>query len=133
MEKILRDFEKQHFTYNDGFLHYRHGVELHFIGRFKYVGKASAMKFANFLSKNFSIEEYTTRMDAGESPLKILESKGYCSPQMARLAKRWGYAPTLENAQRALVDQTNADLERMGEKPSLSYEKHKHILVRECY
>ena len=133
MEKILRDFEKQHFTYNEGFLHYRHGVELHLIGRFKYVGKASAMKFANFLRKNFSIEEYTTRMDAGESPLKILESKGYCSPQMARLAKRLGYAPTLENTQRALVDQTNADLERMGEEPSLSYERHKHILARECY
>ena len=72
-------------------------------------------------------------MDAGESPLKILESKGYCSPQMARLAKRWGYAPTLENAQRALVDQTNADLEKRGEKPSLTYEKAKHILARECY
>ena len=133
MEKILRDFEKQHFTYHEGFLHYRHNVELHFIGRFKYVGKASAMKFANFLRKNFSIEEYTTRMDAGESPLKILESKGYCSPQMARLAKRWGYAPTLENAQRALVDQTNADLEKRGEEPTLSYERHKHILARECY
>ena len=52
---------------------------------------------------------------------------------MARLAKRWGYAPTLENAQRALVDQTNADLEKRGEKPRLTYEKHKHILARECY
>ena len=47
----------------------------------------------------------------------ILESKGYCSPEMARLAKRWGYAPTLENAHKALLDQTNRDLVEMGEKP----------------
>jgi len=130
MEKILRDFEKDRFTYSGGFLHYRHGAELHFIGRFKYVGKASAMKFANFLRKNFSIEDYLARMEAGETPLEILESKGYCSPQMASLAKRWGYAPTLENARRALVDQTNEDLVRMGEKPTMTYEKYKEHLAR---
>jgi ribonucleotide monophosphatase NagD (HAD superfamily) len=49
---------------------------------------------------------------------------------MASLAKRWGYAPTLENAQRALVDQTNEDLVRMGEKPTMTYEKYKEHLAR---
>ena len=98
---------------------YDDGVDRHFIARFKYVPKSSATKFMNFLIKNFTCEEYLERADK-EAPLKILESKGYCSPEMARLAKRWGYAPTLENAHKALIEQTSRDLVQMGEKPITS-------------
>ena len=125
-----QQFIKENFSYSGGFLTYHDGDDNHFIGRFKYVGKASAMKFANFLRKNFTTAEYLDRLDNGEAPLEVLESKGYCSPQMASLAKRWGYAPTLENAHRALVDQTNEDLVRMGEKPTMTYEKYKEHLQR---
>ena len=47
-------FTKENFSYSGGFLTYHDGQENHFIGRFKYVGKASAMKFATFLRKNFT-------------------------------------------------------------------------------
>ena len=52
-----------------------------------------------------------------EAPLKILESKGYCSPELARLAKRYGYPATLEGAYQVILDYTNRDLVRMGQKP----------------
>ena len=109
-------FIKENFSYSGGYLTYDDGVDRHFIARFKYVPKSSATKFMNFLIKNFTCEEYLERADE-EAPLKILESKGYCSPEMARLAKRWGYAPTLENAHKALIEQTSRDLVQMGEKP----------------
>ena len=111
-----KTFIKENFSYSGGYLTYDDGVDRHFIARFKYVPKSSATKFMNFLIKNFTCEEYLERADK-EAPLKILESKGYCSPEMARLAKRWGYAPTLENAHKALLEQTSRDLVQMGEKP----------------
>jgi len=109
-------FIKENFSYSGGYLTYDDGDDRHFIARFKYVPKASATKFMNFLIKNFTQQEYLERAES-EAPLTILESKGYCSPEMARLARRWGYAPTLENAHKALINQTNQDLVRMGEKP----------------
>ena len=111
-----KTFIKENFSYSGGYLTYDDGVDRHFIARFKYVPKSSATKFMNFLIKNFTCEEYLERADK-EAPLRILESKGYCSPEMARLAKRWGYAPTLENAHKALIEQTSRDLVQMGEKP----------------
>ena len=111
-----KTFIKENFSYSGGYLTYDDGVDRHFIARFKYVPKSSATKFMNFLIKNYTCEEYLERADK-EAPLKILESKGYCSPEMARLAKRWGYAPTLENAHKALIEQTSRDLVQMGEKP----------------
>ena len=111
-----KTFIKENFSYSGGYLTYDDGVDRHFIARFKYVPKSSATKFMNFLIKNFTCEEYLERADK-EAPLEILESKGYCSPEMARLAKRWGYAPTLENAHKALIEQTSRDLVQMGEKP----------------
>ena len=114
-----KTFIKENFSYSGGYLTYDDGVDRHFIARFKYVPKSSATKFMNFLIKNFTCEEYLERADK-EAPLKILESKGYCSPEMARLAKRWGYAPTLENAHKALIEQTSRDLVQMGEKPITS-------------
>ena len=111
-----KTFIKENFSYSGGYLTYDDGVDRHFIARFKYVPKSSATKFMNFLIKNFTCEEYLERANK-QAPLTILESKGYCSPEMARLAKRWGYAPTLENAHKALVEQTNRALVEMGEKP----------------
>ena len=109
-------FIKENFSSSGGYLTYDDGVDRHFIARFKYVPKSSATKFMNFLIKNFTCEEYLERANQ-EAPLTILESKGYCSPEMARLARRWGYAPTLANAHQALIDQTNQDLVGMGKDP----------------
>jgi hypothetical protein len=119
-------FKKENFSYSGGFLTYNDGDDRHFIARFKYVPKSSAMKFKNFLIKSFSKAEYLERVKQ-EAPLKILESKGYCSPELARLAKRYGYPATLEGAYQAILDYTNEDLVRMGEKPITAKEGKKFL------
>ena len=119
-------FKKENFSYSGGFLTYNDGDDRHFIARFKYVPKSSAMKFKNFLIKHFSKEEYLERVKQ-EAPLKILESKGYCSPELARLARRYGYPATLEGARQALIDQMNRDLVGMGETP-LTLQQQEELL-----
>ena len=119
-------FIKENFSYSGGYLTYTDSDDRHFIARFKYVPKSSAMKFKNFLIKHFSKEEYLKRVKQ-EAPLKILESKGYCSPEMARLAKRYGYPATLQGARQALIDQMNRDLVGMGETP-LTLQQQEELL-----
>jgi hypothetical protein len=119
-------FIKENFSYSGGYLTYTDGDDRHFIDRFKYVPKSSAMKFKNFLIKHFSKEEYLERAKQ-EAPLKILESKGYCSPELARLAKKYGYPATLEGAYQAILEYTNADLVKMGEKPITPEEGRKFL------
>jgi len=119
-------FIKENFSYSGGYLTYTDSDDRHFIARFKYVPKSSAMKFKNFLIKHFSKEEYLKRVKQ-EAPLKILESKGYCSPEMARLAKRYGYPATLRGARQALIDQMQKDLVAMGETP-LTLQQQEELL-----
>ena len=119
-------FKKENFSYSGGYLTYTDDKDRHFIARFKYVPKSSAMKFKNFLIKHFSKEEYLKRVKT-EAPLTILESKGYCSPEMARLAKRYGYPATLQGARQALIDQMNRDLVGMGETP-LTLQQQEELL-----
>ena len=109
-------FIKENFSYSGGYLTYTDSDDRHFIARFKYVPKSSAMKFKNFLIKHFSKEEYLQRVKQ-EAPLTILESKGYCSPELARLARKYGYPATLQGARQALIDQMQKDLVAMGEQP----------------
>ena len=119
-------FIKENFSYSGGYLTYTDDNDRHFIARFKYVPKSSAMKFKNFLIKHFSKEEYLKRVKQ-EAPLKILESKGYCSPELARLAKRYGYPATLQGARQALIDQMQKDLVGMGETP-LTLQQQEELL-----
>jgi hypothetical protein len=49
-----------------------------FVVRFKYMASRRS-KFQAFLIKNFTVDEYFTRLDAGETPMDILKSKGYSS------------------------------------------------------
>lgn len=119
-------FIKENFSYSGGYLTYTDDNDRHFIARFKYVPKSSAMKFKNFLIKHFSKEEYLKRVKQ-EAPLTILESKGYCSPEMARLAKRYGYPATLQGARQALIDQMQKDLVDMGETP-LTLQQQEELL-----
>ena len=66
-----------------------------FVARFKYA-RGSRGSFITFLCKNFTVEEYFARIDTGESPLNILQSKGYMSPNVKKLLLAAGYAPTPE-------------------------------------
>lgn len=54
-----------------------------FVARFKYI-KRNRVSFQRFLARNFTPAEYFARLDAGESPLGILQSRGYVSPSVAR-------------------------------------------------
>lgn len=80
-----------------------------FVARFKRGGRAS---FISFLVKNFTVGEYFTRLDAGESPLKILESKGYLLPHIRRWLKEGGYEVSAAGFAKMLADQSTARGER---------------------
>jgi len=73
-----------------------------FVARFKRGGKSS---FLTFLVKNFSVEEYFGRLDAGESPLKILEAKGYLLPHIKKLLKGTGYEVSVAGFKQYIEDQ----------------------------
>jgi hypothetical protein len=62
-----------------------------FVARFRTAGVGS---FATCLRKNFTVEEYFGRLDAGESPLPIAESKGYLLPHIKKWIKQAGYPVT---------------------------------------
>ena len=61
-----------------------------FVARFKYQ-KGSKGSFLTFLAKNFTVEEYFGRLEGGEAPLKIVESKGYLLPHIKKYLKQNGY------------------------------------------
>ena len=50
--------------------------------------------FMTFLRKNFTVEEYMERMDAGETPLDIVKSKGYIAAHIKAQMKKAGYPVT---------------------------------------
>jgi hypothetical protein len=73
-----------------------------FVARFKRGGRGS---FLTFLCKNFTVEEYFSRLDAGEPPLKILESKGYVNPRVQKLLNSIGLPPTLKGKEQYIMSQ----------------------------
>ena len=73
-----------------------------FVARFKRGGRGS---FLTFLCKNFTVEEYFARLDAGEPPLKILESKGYVSPRVQKLLTSIGLPPTVQGREQYIMSQ----------------------------
>ena len=93
-------FKKENFEYDGMYLMYnlkpgKHYGNNEFVARFKYVKFAGAFK--NFLIKHFTTDEYFGRYKAGESPLDILESKGFVTPQAKKLCKKHDMVPSKEN------------------------------------
>ena len=64
-----------------------------FVARFKYA-KDGRGTFLTFLTKNFTVEEYFGRLEAGEAPLEIVRSKGYIQPHVKKALKARGYPVT---------------------------------------
>ena len=62
-----------------------------FVARFKH---GSPGTFMTLLRKKFTVEEYFTRLDAGETPAAIAESKGYIMPHIKKWLKNDGYPTT---------------------------------------
>jgi hypothetical protein len=93
----MTKFTKENLIKDGPYIHYapngRHyDTENKFVARFKRV--AGAGSFMTCLRKNFTVEEYFARMDAGESPLPIAESKGYILPHIKRWMKEGGFPIT---------------------------------------
>lgn len=90
-------FDKDLFQYDGMYLKYNG----RFVARFKRGGMAS---FKSFLVKNFTVEEYFDLYDRSLSPIDILETKGYVSPQVARILKSRGYPMTLAGRDQMIRD-----------------------------
>lgn len=78
-----------------------------FVARFKYA-KGGKSSFIKFLIQNFTVEEYFSRLDAGEAPLAILESKGYLLPHIKRWLKQGGYEVSVAGFKKMVQDQIAA-------------------------
>ena len=64
-----------------------------FVARFKWQ-KRNLGPFCTFLRKNFTVEEYFARIDAGENPSEILETKGYVPSHIKAQLRKSGYPTT---------------------------------------
>ena len=98
-------FKKENFEYDGMYLMYnlkpgQHYGNNEFVARFKYVKFAGAFK--SFLIKNFTTDEYFSRYKAGESPLDILESKGFVTPQAKKLCKKHNMVANKENSMKRI-------------------------------
>ena len=87
-------FIKDNF-YGSEYVDYNIDGKSKFVARFKYK-RGSKGSFITFLIKNFTVEEYFGRLDAGEAPLTILQSKGYLQPHIKKWLKEGGYPVTQE-------------------------------------
>jgi hypothetical protein len=67
------------------YVFYNYRNEKKFVARFKRGGKAA---FIKFLKANFTPDEYFARRDKGETPLGILNAKGYVSPAIREIKAR---------------------------------------------
>jgi len=82
-------FQKEKFVWDGMFLTY--GENRDFIARFKY-GRKPYKTWINFLTKNFTVEEYLEKIDHKNpnhvAPLTALEAKGFVSPNRKRMTKK---------------------------------------------
>lgn len=93
----MTKFVNKNFKYDGMYLKY----DGKFVARFKYGGMVA---FKKFLRDNFTVEEYFGLLDTGMAPLKVLETKGYVSPKVARILKMRGYPMTLEGMNKMIED-----------------------------
>lgn len=93
----MTKFVNKNFKYDGMYLKY----DGKFVARFKYGGMVA---FKKFLRDNFTVEEYFGLLDTGMAPLKVLETKGYVSPKVAKILKMRGYPMTLEGMNKMIED-----------------------------
>ena len=96
----MTKFIKENF-YGKEYVDYNIGDTSRFVARFKYA-RSSKASFISFLMKNFTVEEYFSRIDAGEAPLTILHSKGYVQPHVKAMLKKMGLPTTQQGLQQYL-------------------------------
>lgn len=95
-------FDNKDFDFNGTHLIYRDGRKRRFVARFKNGGMVA---FKKFLRENFTVDEYFDLLEnEGLPPLKVLETKGYVSPNVAKILKQQGYPMTLEGRTQMIRD-----------------------------
>ena len=95
-------FDNKDFDYDGMYLIYKDRRKRRFVARFKYGGMVA---FKKFLRENFTVDEYFDLLEnEGMAPLKILETKGYVSPKVAKILKMRGYPMTLEGMNKMIED-----------------------------
>lgn len=102
-------------TYRGWVEYYIPGGDRKFVARFKYA-KDGMGSFITFLIKNFTVEEYFSRLDAGEGPLTILQSKGYLQPHIKKMLKAGGYEVSAAGYKKLISDQATNVIEKMFKK-----------------
>lgn len=96
----MTQFVKESFCGTE-YTEYRIGTEVKFVARFKRGGRGP---FLTFLTKNFTVEEYFSRLEAGEAPLTILQSKGYLQPHIKKWLKEGGYEVSVAGFEKMIQD-----------------------------
>lgn len=96
----MTKFNKETLTVNGENIYFFNGERCQVVARFKYGAKTSRTPFVNFLIKNFTVEEYFARVSAGESPLKIAESKGFVLSHIKKILKEAGYEASVSGYQK---------------------------------
>lgn len=103
-------FKHKNFVNNKGWVTYNAGEptapNYKFAFRFKYDRKGIP-DFRRFLVANFTVEEYFSRLEAGETPLAILESKGYVLPHIRQELEARGYPVTVEGFHQMVRDRSS--------------------------
>ena len=96
----MTKFINKEFNYDGMYLTY--GTDRRFVARFKNGGMVAVKRF---LRENFTVDEYFDLLEnEGLPPLKVLETKGYVSPNVAKILKQQGYPMTLEGRDQMIRD-----------------------------
>ncbi len=103
----MTQFVNKDFRYDGLFLTY--GKDRRFVARFKNGGMVA---FKKFLRENFTVEEYFDLLvNENLPPLKVLETKGYVSPVVAKRLKEKGY-PVNQWGYKKLIQDNVAAMKR---------------------
>ncbi len=99
----MTKFTKATLSKDGEYLFYIVNNQRKFVARFKYQ-KGGIGSFTNFLIKHFTVEEYFSAIDAGATPLGLLQSKGYLQPHIKKWLKRDGYDVSIDGFNQYIQD-----------------------------
>jgi hypothetical protein len=84
-----------------------------FVARFKYC-RGTKASFLTFLTKNFTVEEYFSRLEKGEAPLEIVGSKGFIQPHIKKQLKLLGYPVSKTGFEQLVQDNVAKTQQRLA-------------------
>jgi hypothetical protein len=97
----MTKFIKANFQDDGMYVHYLHNGERKYVARFKHGNRGN---FMSFLQKNFTPVEYFTQLE-NSTPVEVLQTKGWLSPNCKRACKFGGYPETIEGYKQMIKDQ----------------------------